>query len=118
MKILIVEDDALIAMHLEHLLIESGHAVCAIARDADLAVEQGQFHKPDVVLMDLRLARGTSGSDAARRLHKCHRIRCIFISGNIDQAARCELAPFEPIDFIDKPINPFHLRRALSKVRH
>ena len=86
MRVLIVEDDAIIAMHLAMLVAELGHEVCATAATAAAAIALAAVHKPDVVLMDIRLAQGSSGIDAARELYAQQALRCIFLSGNLDDA--------------------------------
>lgn len=113
MKVLIVEDEVLTALYLETLVIGFGHEVCAVAASASEAVKSAA-HAPDVVLMDIRLADGTSGIDAAHELYSRQRLRCIFLSANLDQDTRRRLSPCEPIDFVAKPILPFLLRRALQ----
>jgi two-component system, response regulator PdtaR len=114
MRILIVEDEPLIAMHLEMLVAELGHEVCAIAACERDAIVHASTHHPDVVLIDIRLALGSSGIDTARELHARHGLRCIFLSGNLDEATRNAVLPYEPIAFIGKPILPVQLRRALE----
>ena len=84
MKVLIVEDEVLIAMHLELLVEDFGHQVCAIAASMAEAIAHAAVHLPDVALMDIRLAGGSSGIDAAREIHARHSIRCIFLSANQD----------------------------------
>ena len=115
MRILIVEDEVLIAMHLEMLVAHLGHEVCAIARSADEALAHAAVYRPDVALMDIRLARGSSGIDAAREMHARFGLRCIFLSGNLDQAAKIAIDPCDPVDFIGKPVLPVMLQRALKK---
>jgi two-component system, response regulator PdtaR len=115
MRVLIVEDDAIIAMHLAMLVAELGHEVCATAVSADQAIERADALRPDVVLMDIRLRRGSSGVDAARELHARQALRCIFLSANLDEPTRTALLPYEPIDFIGKPVMPVSLQRALKK---
>ena len=115
MRVLIVEDDAIIAMHLALLVSELGHEVSATAASAAAAIALSALHKPDVVLMDIRLAHGSSGIDAARALHAQQALRCIFLSGNLDEATRSALLPYEPIDFVGKPVLPVVLQRALKK---
>jgi hypothetical protein len=61
--------------------------------------------------MDIRLAR----IDAAREIYAALACGCIFLSANLDAATRYALAPCEPIDFIDKPVLPGLLRRALQR---
>lgn len=114
MKVLIVEDEALIAAYLETLIVGFGHEVCAIAASATEAVESAARHLPDVALMDIRLAHGSSGIDAARELHTRQGLRCIFLSANLDDDVRQKLAGCEPIGFVNKPVLPTVLRRALQ----
>jgi CheY-like chemotaxis protein len=115
MRVLIVEDDAIIAMHLALLVAELGHEVCATAVSAAAAITQASTHHPDVVLMDIRLAQGSSGIDAAKDLHAQHALRCIFLSANLDEETRATLEPYAPIDFVGKPVLPVALQRALKK---
>jgi DNA-binding NarL/FixJ family response regulator len=114
MKVLIVEDEALVALYLESLVVGFGHQVCAVAACAGESIEATATHAPDVALMDVRLARGTNGVDAAREIYSRHGVRCIFLSGNLDYATRHALAACHPIDFINKPVLPVTLRRALQ----
>jgi two-component system, response regulator PdtaR len=95
-------------------LVDLGHEVCATVASASDALAQAATLNPNVVLMDLRLAKGSSGLDAARQLHARHALRCIFVSGNIDEPTKTALMPYEPIDFIGKPVLPVALQRALK----
>ena len=115
MKVLIVEDERLIALHLEMLVTELGYEVCGIAVSELEAVASATAHHPHVVLMDIRLADGSSGFDAARKIHAAHSLRCIFLSGNLDEKTRLALQPSEPIGFVGKPILSSELRSALEK---
>jgi two-component system, response regulator PdtaR len=65
MRVLIVEDEALIAMYLEMLVAELGHEVCACTASAAAAIEAAEAYRPDVVLMDVQLANGSCGIEAA-----------------------------------------------------
>jgi DNA-binding NarL/FixJ family response regulator len=116
MRVLIVEDEGIIALHLQMLITRSGHEVCAIATDAVEAVTCAQIHAPDVALMDIRLARGTSGITAAAEIYRSCRVRCIFLSANLDEGTRAALQPYRPFAFIGKPILPDALIRALQSV--
>jgi DNA-binding NarL/FixJ family response regulator len=115
MRVLIVEDEAIIALHLAILVAELGHEVCATAASAAGAIALATLHNPHVVLMDVRLADGSSGIDAARELHAQQALRCIFLSANLDELTRRALLPYEPIDFVGKPVLPVVLQRALKK---
>jgi CheY-like chemotaxis protein len=114
-KVLIVEDDHLLALFLSQSIIELGYSVCDIARDEDGALAKVARHKPTAVLMDVRLANDTSGISAARKLYRLHGIRCIFVSGSLDSDIRDQLASVEPVAFVDKPIEPSVSKEALEE---
>ena len=57
-KVLIVEDDLMIADSAEEVLVEYGYRVCGIARTIAEAVDLGFRHRPDIAVIDLRLADG------------------------------------------------------------
>jgi len=103
LEVLVVEDQVLIAFHLQDLVEEAGHQVAAIAHDADSALAAAASHRPAIAIMDIRLAHGTSGVDVARRLYEKHGIRCLFVSANINDEVRRQVADLQPLGFIGKP---------------
>jgi DNA-binding NarL/FixJ family response regulator len=88
----------------------------SIARTFDL-LDQGLAsagtHRPDIVLMDLRLAHEGSGAEAACQIYKTFGIRSIVVSANIDATAREALQDCEPIVFVAKPLRPAEFDGAL-----
>ena len=69
LKILIVEDDSQLATTLKYLVEDNPrYKVVAIADDADNAVAAAEHFEPDLALVDLHLARGSTGFSAAVRL--------------------------------------------------
>jgi two-component system, response regulator PdtaR len=68
LKVLIAEDDLMIADLAEEILIEHGYEVCGIARTVAEAVVLAQHHKPDFAVLDLRLVDGDLGSEIAVQL--------------------------------------------------
>jgi two-component system, response regulator PdtaR len=113
MKLLIVEDEMIIAMRLEQFVTDLGHQVCAMASTEEGAIASAGTHRPDVVLMDLRLAHGGSGAEAACQIYKNFGIRSIVVSANIDATAREALHDCEPIAFVAKPFRATELDGAL-----
>lgn len=99
------------------LVTELDHGICGTAASAAGALALAARHNPDVVLIDIRLAHGSSGVDAARELHARQSLRCIFLSANLDEPTKKALLPYEPIDFVGKPVLPILLKRALEKAR-
>lgn len=103
LEVLIVEDQMLIAIHLQDLVEEAGHRVVAIAHDGVSALAAAASHRPKIAIMDIRLAHGASGIDVARQLYEEHRIRCLFVSANINEDVRRRVADLRPLGFIGKP---------------
>ena len=113
-RILIVEDDLLIALDIEMTLEEAGHEVVGTATTARAAVDAAQEHEPDVVLMDLRLADGSWGGDAAREIRERLDTSLVFLSGNLDPATRERLLPLDPVAMLSKPFLPGQLLKAVA----
>lgn len=103
LEVLIVEDQVLIAIHLQDLVEEAGHRVAAIAHDSAGALAAAASDRPTIAIMDLRLAHGDSGIDVARKLYEQQGIRCLFVSANIDDDVRRRVADLQPLGFIGKP---------------
>jgi AmiR/NasT family two-component response regulator len=67
MRILVAEDETIIRLDLRNLLEESGHEVCAEARDGREAVELAREHEPDLAILDVKMPR-LDGIEAARTI--------------------------------------------------
>ncbi|MET4701259.1 CheY-like chemotaxis protein [Constrictibacter sp. MBR-5] len=117
LRVLIVEDEFFIALDLQDQVEDLGHVVTGIARDVGSCKTCAEEQPPDLALMDLRLANGSSGIDASRWLYEVLGVRCIFISGNLDDEAREVLSAVEPLAFLGKPILKHQLGRELSRCR-
>jgi two-component sensor histidine kinase/DNA-binding response OmpR family regulator len=84
-KVLIAENDLLLADMLEEDLITAGYEVCGIARTVEEGVALGSRHDPDLVLLDLRLASGGLGTEIAARLDRGGGVGILYATGNSDQ---------------------------------
>ena len=100
LKLLIVEDDSQLATTLKYLVEDNPrYRVVAIASDAESAIAAAEEYSPDLALLDLQLARGTSGFSAAVHLSAID-IPCLFVTGKPpgfpmpDLALGCLLKPF------------------------
>jgi DNA-binding response OmpR family regulator len=85
LKVLIAEDDLMIADIAEEILIEHGYEVCGIARTVAVAVVLAQHYKPDLAVLDLRLADGDLGTEIAAQLLPLGRLGVLYATGNISQ---------------------------------
>lgn len=116
LRVLIVEDEFFIALDLQAILEADGHQVLGVATSAQEAVQVTQNLMPDVVLMDVRLARGSDGVDAAREIRARFDIGSIFVTANADAGTKLRAASADPIGFLEKPVTPLSLRQALALV--
>jgi two-component system, response regulator PdtaR len=112
--VLIVEDQVLIAIHLQDLVEEAGHRVSAIAHDTAAAVAAAARERPAFAIMDLRLANGSNGLDAAQQLYERFGVRCLFVSANIDDDVRATATRFQSLGFIGKPFLPAEVISAVQ----
>jgi two-component system, response regulator PdtaR len=82
LRVLIVEDEVLIALELESLLADAGHEIVGIADCAEAAITLGRDHCPDLALVDLHLTDGPTGIEVARRLSRAPATTVIFMTAN------------------------------------
>jgi DNA-binding NarL/FixJ family response regulator len=100
LRILIVEDDTQLATTLKYLVEDNPrYRVVGIAEDAESAIAAADAHAPDLVLLDLHLAHGSTGFSVAARFAD-QGIACLFVSGKAptfpmpDLALGCLMKPF------------------------
>ena len=84
-KVLIAEDDVMIADMMEDVLVDGGYEVCGIARTVSEAVRIGLQLKPDMAVIDLRLAENGCGTEIAAQLGSIGRLGVLYASGNAGQ---------------------------------
>jgi len=112
-RILIIEDEAVIAMDLSDLVTAAGHTVCAIETTASGAVAAANRELPDLVLADIQLADGSSGIDAVKDILASFDVPVIFITAFPDRLLTGERP--EPTFLITKPYSPDMVRAAVSQ---
>ncbi len=101
-RILVVEDEALVAMNIEIALTEDGFDIVGIIDNEADAVAAAIRLKPDAILLDITLRDG-DGISAARAILKDVATRIIFISGNSDPATLAAAQQLKPAGFVRKP---------------
>ena len=109
-RVLIVEDEGLVAMNMEIALAEEGFYILGIVDNEPEAVAAAERLKPDVILMDITLREG-DGISAARTIAKRLDTRIVFVSGNSDPLTLAEAEALRPAGFIRKPFVTDRLAR-------
>src|SRR3954453_1586344 len=116
-RVLIVEDELLVAWHLESLVRDQNLDVCGLVPDGDGAIEQAIDLGVDLILMDIRLAGRMDGIEAARRIREQRSTPIIFITAHGDTATREHIARVLPdAAVLAKPITAVRLKEAIDAV--
>ena len=104
-RILIVEDEPLIAEDIAQSLRDNEFEVTDICESADEAMRSAKANRPDLALLDIKLEGAIDGIMLAAMLKSEFDIPFIFITSNSDKATVERLAKLEPAGFLSKPYN-------------
>lgn len=113
-KILIVEDDMIIAADLSMQLTRIGYEVIGINTKAEDALKNLYESRPDIILMDIVLSGKMNGIEAAIIILQEHQIPLIFLTSNTDDATFQKAINAKPYAFIAKPFQKTELERTLK----
>ncbi len=111
-RVLVIEDEAVIALDVANIVKNAGHTVVGIAPTERAAVELAKQHDPHLILADIQLRDGDSGIAAVRQILKSISAPVIFVTGFPER-----LLPgngIEPAFIITKPFDPEMLRTAMA----
>jgi two-component system, response regulator PdtaR len=105
-RILIVEDQYFVAVDCELHLRSAGFECVGLATTAAGALDLAERERPDLIIMDVRLASRADGVEAAIVIFERLGIRCIFASAHADETTRRDAARAQPLAWVDKPYAP------------
>lgn len=103
-RILVVEDEIIIARDIQSSLESLGYQVLAIAISGLEAIEKTQNLRPDLILMDIRLRGDMDGIEAAEEIWKRFRIPIVYATGYSDWATLERARQTAPFGYILKPV--------------
>jgi DNA-binding LytR/AlgR family response regulator len=115
-RILIVEDDMIIAANISLQLSKLGYEVTGIETKAAEAIHHALETKPDIILMDIQLKGTSTGIEAAHAIHKILDIPIIYLTANEDDATFQKAKDTHPFAFISKPFSNQNLERTIALV--
>jgi len=104
-RILLIEDDFLVAAQIEAALIEAGFQIAGIGASADEAIELASSQRPVLCVMDIRLTGRGDGIEAAIEIFEAHGIRCIFATAHFDHDTRVRAEKALPRGWLQKPFS-------------
>ncbi len=108
-KILIVEDEAIVAMHIQSSLDRLEYEVCGCVKSGEEAVRLAEECRPDLILMDIVLKGPMDGIQAAKIIKDTLAIPVVYMTGNADVPTITRARETNPYGYILKPVNILHL---------
>jgi CheY-like chemotaxis protein len=112
-RVLIIEDEPIIALDLETLVSELGHKVVAVAATRDEAVAKALVERPGLVLADINLGEGGSGIDAVSQILDSFDIPIIFVTAYPEKLLTGERP--EPTYLVAKPFLPESIQATVAQ---
>ncbi len=113
-KILVVEDDSIVAMDIKHRLENMGYIVPAITSSGEEAVEKASETNPDLVLMDIVLKGEMDGIDAAQQIKDNFDIPVVYLTAYSDERTLKRAKITGPFGYIIKPFEDRELHSAIE----
>lgn len=113
-RVLIVEDEMIIALLIERMVTNLGHEVINKVTSGKDAISVALEQEPDLILMDIRLKGDITGIEAMSQIRESKNIPVIFISGNTDTVQQDEIIKKERVEFLSKPITISDLSRSFQ----
>lgn len=102
-KVLIVEDEAVIALLIEQTLRARGYEICSIAISGEDAIDCALQRSPDLILMDIKLSGEMKGTTAAKIISEKVNVPIIFLTAHSDPTTRSEALESSPYGYLLKP---------------
>ena len=115
-RILVVEDDGIIAWSLQKWLQRQGYEVVGVVASGEEAITQTVSLKPDVVLMDINLSGAMDGLEAVRQIRAEVDVAVVYVTGQVDGETRQRAEETQPCGYVVKPAQERELSRVLAEV--
>ena len=113
-KILLVEDETIVARDIEHMLQGLGYKVVDVLTDGFQSIEAAKKLKPDLVLMDIRLKGKIDGIEAAHQIYNQLNIPIVYITAHADANTVKRAKVTEPFGYILKPFDEKELQTTIE----
>ena len=117
-KVLIVEDEPIVALDLKQELEMLGCEVLGVAESADEALVAAGVHRPDLALMDVRIVGSVDGIQTAGLLRAAYQIPVVFLTSYSDETTIARAAREMPYGYLTKPFQSGELKATLQVALH
>jgi len=113
-RIMIVEDEEIVAADIQMSVEKMGYTVCATASSGEEAIQKAESTQPDLVLMDIVLKGSMDGIEAATRIKDLYQIPVIYLTAFGENAMLQKAIAAEPYGYMTKPFNDRELHIAIE----
>ena len=113
-KILIVEDDGIIAMNTMSELLSMGHEILGIAKSSGTAFAKIEAKLPELILMDIVLHGDLSGVDITRIINEKYDILVVYATAHTDDETLRKVNSTRHAGILYKPFERYQLREAID----
>ena len=113
-KILIVEDESIVALDLEQRLEDMNYNVVGIAGNGIEAIKKTEKLSPDLVLMDILIKGDLNGIETAQKIRNLYNIPFIYLTGSFDAAILERAKTTKPSGYISKPFDDTEIQNAIQ----
>src|SRR5688572_13382810 len=117
-RVLIVEDEAIVAKDIENTLHVLGYSVPAIAASGEAAIEKAEALHPDLILMDIKLKGPIDGVRAAAEIGGRLGIPIVYLTAHADEATLRRAKITQPFGYVVKPFDQRDLHAAVELALH
>jgi PAS domain S-box-containing protein len=113
-RILIVEDEGIVAKDLAHTLERLGYGVIGIVSSGEQAIDEAAGSQPDLVLMDIKLNGAVDGIEAAEQIRIRLDVPVVYLTAYADERTLQRAKVTEPFGYVLKPFQKTELRSAIE----
>ncbi len=113
-RILVVEDEGIVAQSIQNMLNNLGYDVCGIALTGKAAVRKAGETQPDLVLMDIKLKGDMDGVDAAEQILELFDLPVVFLTAYVDEATLRRAKITQPFGYLLKPFEEQDLHSTIE----
>jgi len=117
-KLLIVEDEPVVALDLQQEVEQLGCEVVGLAESADEALVAAELCRPDLALMDVRIVGSMDGVQTARLLRSAYQVPVVFLTSYSDETTISRAAKEMPYGYLTKPFKSRELKATLQVALH
>jgi len=116
-KILIIEEEIIIATELQMRLEARGFQVVALAKSAEEGIKLALKLKPDLILTEIVFRGELDGIEAVKRINKLHKIPVVYVTTLSYLETDPRVVATNPVDFISKPVDDKMLFEVINNIK-